>query len=98
MVCSASQSDSRPRRLAVVAASLKGLVKFAAQPSNGNFHHVRFAVEVHVPDLLGQFSTRQHLGLTTQQQAQQIELLGGQIESLARTGDLAADQVKLQIG
>ena len=46
-------------------------------------HHVGAAVEVHIPDLLGDQGSGEHFALPARQQRQQQKLLGGQVQALA---------------
>ncbi len=77
--------------------ALKGLVQLAAQAPYRHLHHIGLAVEIHVPDLLGQFGAGQHLALTPQQQAQQIEFLGREVQALPGALGASAYQVHLQL-
>jgi len=104
-VSRAAGDHNRPRTLTDVTDAAycvqeffrEGIVDLAAQPTHGDLHDVRIAVEVHVPHLLGKRRARQHLPVPTQQR-QQREFLRGQIESLSGTRGFVPNQIELEIG
>src|SRR3954447_14700881 len=73
-------------------------VHLGAEPAHVYVHDVAVAVEVHVPDLLGDQGPRQHLPRPPGQQRQQGELLGRQLQAAAAPGRLEADPVNFQVG
>src|SRR5262249_44834109 len=58
----------------------KGVVHLGAEAADMDLKDVEVAVEVHVPDLLGDERARQHLAGPLRQQCQQGELLGRQVQ------------------
>src|SRR3546814_8209648 len=58
-------------------------VELGPQAFDRHFHHVGVAVEVDVPDHLGNGGFRQYFALAARQDAEQRELLGGQVQALA---------------
>src|SRR5262249_39815459 len=62
---------------------LEGVVHLGAEAADVDLDDVEVAVEVHVPDLLGDERPRQHLAGPLRQQRQQGELLGRQVQAPA---------------
>ena len=76
---------------------LEGRIHFGAQSFDRNFDDVGVAVEIHIPNLLGNLGSRQHLTLFPEKQRKQQELLGAQIEAQTIPENLAAGQVHFKI-
>lgn len=87
-----------PFRAPCARAVAQRIVQLAAQAPHGHFHHIGFAVEVHVPHLLGERRSGQHAPLAAHQQGEQGELLGGQVDPHAFTVAFACNQIEFQVG
>ena len=73
------------------------VVNLRAEPADMDVDHVAVAVEVHVPDLLGDQRPRQHLALAAGQQREQGELLRRQVEPPVGPRRRAAQQIDPQV-
>ena len=71
---------------------------FGAQPLDRDLDDVGVAVEIHVPDQLGDRRLGEDLALAPGQHGEQRELLGGEVDAGAAARHLARDQVDLQVG
>ena len=80
------------------SSGVEGIVQLAAQAAHRHVDDVGVAVEIHVPDLLGQRGARQHLALAAQQQHEEVEFLGGQVQAAAVALGAASGQVQFQAG
>ena len=76
----------------------EGIVGLAAQAAHRHIHHVRVAVEVHVPHLLGDERAGQDLAGPTHQEREQREFLRREIQRLLRARGPAADEIQFEVG
>src|SRR5262249_23881354 len=73
------------------------LIHFTAQAAHGHVHDIRVTSEVHVPDLLGNERSGEHLPRMPCEEGEQGELLGGQIEALASASHFETEEINRQI-
>src|SRR5579862_9501747 len=78
--------------------AVERIVDLGAEAADVDVHDVRPAVEIHVPDFLGDGRARQDLASPPDQERQQGELLGREVELPAGPRRAVADQVDLDIG
>ena len=76
----------------------EGRVDLGPQPLDRDLDDIGVAVEVHVPDQLGDRGLGEDLALAPRQHREQRELLGRQVDARAAAPGLARDQVDLQVG
>ena len=76
---------------------IEALVDGGAQPADVHVDHIGLRIEVQIPYGLEQHGARDHLAGAPRQELQQLEFLGGEIDFPARSRDLAAQQVELEI-
>src|SRR5580698_3601544 len=69
------------------------LVYFLSQTADGDIHHVRIAIEIHVPHLLGNDGAREDFARAPGEQRQEIEFLGGQIDAFSLARHFATGKV-----
>src|SRR3546814_4382091 len=68
-----------------------------AQALDRDFDDVGIALEIDVPDLLGDHGLGDDLAMTARQRRQQREFLGGEIETLGVAPRATTEQIDLQI-
>src|SRR5437667_10125854 len=78
--------------------AFKRIVDLHAQTAHMYINDVAVAVEVHVPDLLGNQSAREHFADPAGEQGEQGEFFGSQVQALAAAGDAVGRQIDFQIG
>jgi hypothetical protein len=76
---------------------LKRTVHLAAQTADGHIHDVAIAVEVHVPDLLGDERARQDLARVSGEQREQPEFFRGEVDAPAAPQHPMAHEIDLQV-
>ena len=64
---------------------LERIVDLRAQPAYVHVDHIGAAIEIHVPDLLGDQSTGENFAGAPDKQGEEQKFLGSQIEPLAAT-------------
>jgi 4-amino-4-deoxy-L-arabinose transferase-like glycosyltransferase len=75
----------------------KGVIDLLAQAADGDVDDIRVAVEMHVPDLLGDDGPRQHFALTADEEPEEGKLFRGQSDLRSSAQSLPPNRVDDQI-
>src|SRR5579862_4440594 len=77
--------------------AVKRIVDLGTEAADVDVHDVRPAVEIHVPDFLGDGGSREHLAAAPGQKGKERKFLRSEVEFLSRSRRAVPDEIDLQI-
>src|SRR5262245_1196487 len=76
----------------------EGVVNLRTKASHVDIDHVRLAVEIHIPNLLGYQDPPEYFSRASRQEREQEEFLGSEINAATAPGDLMRSDIDFQVG